>query len=289
MAIKIRRPVDSDKPELARICYTAFCGIADTHNFPHDFPDIEIVNGFLDAFLHHPKVYGVVAEVDGKVAGSNFLDERDAIKSVGPITVDPNAQAKGIGRRLMEAVIERGQSQGAVGIRLVQDAFNRTSMSLYASLGFDIKEPLVVMRGKPRNIHSADVEVRPMEAADLTECAALCQKVHGFDRLNELTDTRPMFGSLVLIRAGKIKAYMAAPTFWILNHSVAETQHDLQDLILGAASAVNDPLSFLLPTRQADLFRWCLAEGLKIVKPMSLMSMGEYNEPKGAYLTSVGY
>jgi GNAT superfamily N-acetyltransferase len=289
MAIKIRRPVDTDKPELARICYNAFGGIADTHNFPRDFVDISIVDGFLDAFLHHPKVYGVVAEVDGKVAGSNFLDERDAIKAVGPITVDPAVQAKGVGRRLMEAVIERGKGQGAAGIRLVQDAFNRTSMSLYTSLGFDIMEPLVVMRGKPRNIVSADVEVRPMEAADMPACAALCQKVHGFDRLNELTDTRPMFGSFVLKRAGAIKAYMAAPTFWILNHSVAETRDDLQNLILGAAAAANEPLSFLLPTRQGELFRWCLSEGLKIVKPMSLMAMGEYNEPKGAYLTSVGY
>lgn len=289
MAIKIRRPVDSDTPELARICYAAFCGIADQHNFPHDFAEIGVVNGFLDAFLHHPRVYGVVAEVDGKVAGSNFLDERDAIKAVGPITVDPAVQAKGVGRRLMEAVIERGQAEGAVGIRLVQDAFNRTSLSLYASLGFDVKEPLALMRGKPRNILAADVEVRPMETGDLEECAALCQKVHGFDRLNELTDTRSMFGSFVLTRGGKIKAYMAAPTFWILNHSVAETRDDLQNLILGAATAVNEPLSFLLPMRQAELFRWCLAEGLKIVKPMNLMAMGEYQEPRGAFLTSVGY
>ena len=41
---------------------------------------------------------------------------------------------------LMEAVIERGKS--AAGIRLGQDAFNTASLSLYSSLGFDVKEPL---------------------------------------------------------------------------------------------------------------------------------------------------
>jgi hypothetical protein len=246
-----------------------------------------VVGQFLGMFLSHPKLHGVVAEIGGAIVGSNFLDERDAIKAVGPITVDPHAQAKGVGRRLMEAVIERGS--GAAGIRLVQDAFNRTSMALYTSLGFDIKEPLALMRGKPSSVVSADVEVRPMEAADLPACAALCQKIHGFDRNNELTDTRPMFNSFVLTRGSKIVAYMAAPTFWIANHAVAETQQDLQDLILGTAAAVQEPLSFLLPTRQSDLFRWCLGEGLKIQKPMSLMAMGEYCVPKGAYLTSVGY
>src|SRR5687768_3573470 len=139
MSIKLRPPTDADAADMARICYTAFCGIADAHNFPHDFPSPQIVTDFLSAFMHHPKVFGVVAEENGRVVGSNFLDERDAIKAVGPITVDPATQSKGIGRRLMEAVIDRGS--GAAGIRLVQDAFNRASLSLYASLGFDVKEP----------------------------------------------------------------------------------------------------------------------------------------------------
>jgi hypothetical protein len=45
----------------------------------------------------------------------------------------------------------------------------------------------------------------------------------------------------------------------------------------------------LLPTRQADLFRWCLKNGMRVLKPMTLMTMGEYHEPRGSYLPSVGY
>jgi hypothetical protein len=46
---------------------------------------------------------------------------------------------------------------------------------------------------------------------------------------------------------------------------------------------------FLLPTRNADLFRWCLERGLRIVQPMTLMTIGLYNEPQGVFLPSIVY
>ena len=95
-------------------------------------------------WIPHPAVWGVVAEADGKIVGSNFLDERDPIRGVGPITIDPKAQNAGVGRRLMEAVIERGKD--APGIRLLQDGFHMRSLSLYTSLGFDVKASCIVMR-----------------------------------------------------------------------------------------------------------------------------------------------
>jgi hypothetical protein len=76
---------------------------------------------------------------------------------------------------------------------------------------------------------------------------------------------------------------------WQLNHAVAETTEDMQALLSGAAAQLQQPLSFLLPTRQSDLFRWCLSKGMKVVKPMSLMSMGGYIEPRGCFLPSVLY
>jgi hypothetical protein len=43
------------------------------------------------------------------------------------------------------------------------------------------------------------------------------------------------------------------------------------------------------PARDGELFRWCLAHGLRVVQPMTLMSLGLYNEPAGAFLPSVLY
>jgi len=79
----------------------------------------------------------------------------------------------------MEAVLER--ARGAIGVRLVQDTFNMLSGALYASVGFEAKEPLLLMHGGPMSKPSLAVEVRPLEHDDLDDCAALCRRVHGFD------------------------------------------------------------------------------------------------------------
>ena len=49
------------------------------------------------------------------------------------------------------------------------------------------------------------------------------------------------------------------------------------------------PPGFLVPTRNARVLRWCLRQGLRIVQPMTLMSVGLYNEPAGAFVPSILY
>jgi len=231
-------------------------------------------------------VWGVVAEVDGKIVGSNFLDERDPIRGVGPITVDPEGQNSGAGRRLMEAVIERGKD--APGIRLLQDGFHMRSLSLYSSLGFDVKASCIVMSGSPRGEPLKAVEVRPLTEDDLEECAALCTKVHGFERTGALRDSIQAFAPFAALRDGRIVAYAATVNFWPMAHGVAESDGDMQALLLGAAAAVDEPISLLVPLESA-LFRWSLEQGLRAVKPMNLMALGAYQEPNGAWFPSVIY
>ncbi len=287
MGITVRPAVASDAAACGRIIFDAFKDIADRHAFPQDFPSVEIATQLARSFIAAPSVFAVVAERDGQVAGSNFLSEGDPIRAVGPITVDSGTQGHGIGRLLMEAVIERGR--GAAGIRLVQDAFNTRSMSLYASLGFDVMEPLLLVSGKPRNGPVAGFEVRPLADADMGPCEALCLKVHGVTRSGEVREAARLFRPFVVARNGRLTGYLTAPTFWIMNHGVAETDEDMTALILGAAAMSQDPVSFLLPTRAKRLFRWCLSEGLRAVKPMTLMARGKYQEPQGCYFPSVFY
>jgi predicted N-acetyltransferase YhbS len=286
MDIRIRPATPDDAEACGRIIHEAFQGIAGRHNFRPDFPSIEAAAQLAQLFIADPAVFGVVAESEGRIVGSNFLTEWDSIRAVGPITVDPQIQARGTGRRLMQAVIERGRN--AAGIRLLQDSFNTASLSLYASLGFDVKEPLVLIEGRPEGGPPAGYEVRSMRDEDLDAAAELCRSVHGFDRMGELKSLAPALTPFVALREGRITAYTSAPGFWPLNHAVAESDEDMQALLSGIA-ANGLTLSFLLPTRQAALFRWCLSKGMRVVKPMTLMAMGEYREPRGSYLTSVGY
>jgi len=290
LTISLRAIEPADGEECARITYEAFAGVHDHHRFPRDFPTLEAAVQLTSNFIAHPAIWGVVAEAEGgRIVGSNFLDERGSITGVGPITVDPDAQGYGVGRRLMEAVIERGER--ARGMRLLQDSFNMQSLSLYASLGFEVKEPTVVINGKPRSGPSAGVEVRPLEEGDLEQCERLCLTVHGFERTNELRDAlaAPFFSPFVALRNGRVTAYATTLTFFPASYAVSETEEDMRALIMGALAAGEEPGSFLLPTRQAGLFRWCLSEGLRAVKPMNYMTIGEYREPDGCWIPSVLY
>jgi len=284
------RPIEpADADSCARIVYEAFGGIHDHHRFQRDFPSLQAAEQLIGAFVEHPSIWGVVAERDGEIVGSNFLDERGPIRGLGPITVALQAQGAGVGRRLMEAALERGQE--AAGIRLFQDSFNLASLCLYASLGFEVKEPAVVMSGTPSSDPQPAIEVRALEQGDLQECEELCLTVHGFERTNELRDAIqvPVLSPFVAVRDGRITAYATTLTFFPAAHAVARTEDDMRALILGALAAGEQPASFLLPARQAGLFRWCLEEGLSVVKPMTYMAIGEYREPSGCWIPSVGY
>lgn len=286
--MNLRPATTDDIQETGKIIYEAFRSIAEKHKFPLDFPSIESGLGMAEMVIGNPNIYGVIAEENGEIVGSNFLWEQDEIVGVGPITITPRLQTNGVGKKLMQDVIERGKN--APGIRLVQAAYNSTSMSLYTSLGFDVVEPLVLIEGNLEDFELEDgVKVRPIEEKDFEWTAELCRKIHGFDRKNEVKQTAQIFQSFVAVREGRIVGYTTAPNMWQLNHAVAETTADMESLLSGAARLSQKPLSFLLPTRQAELFRWCLSKRMRVVQPLTLMAMGSYQKPKGSFLPSVLY
>ena len=281
--VVIRKATQQDIAASARICYDAFANINAAHNFPCDLSGPEHALGLMTALFSAPGFYCVVAESDGQVLGSNCLDERAVIHGIGPITIDPNVQNRGVGRKLMQAAMDHSREHGAAGVRLVQAAFHNRSISLYASLGFDIREPLVVMQGRTRERSIPGCTVRPAVSADLAACNALSYRVHGFDRSDDLGFSIQQSSALVVERAGRISGYSSGLAFF--GHTTCESNEDLQALLtsVGAFGGAG----FLLPTRNTELFRWCLANGLRVVEPMTLMSMGLYNEPRGAWLPSI--
>jgi hypothetical protein len=56
-----------------------------------------------------------------------------------------------------------------------------------------------------------------------------------------------------------------------------------------SSRASGAPVDILLSTREAGLFRWALRAGMRLVKPMSLMTMGRYKASGGAWFPSVQY
>ncbi|MFN0073868.1 MAG: GNAT family N-acetyltransferase [Chloroflexota bacterium] len=282
LVLRTARPDDAGI--CGRICFEAFQDISSRHNFPKDFPSVEAATGAVTSLITHPQVYGVVAELGGQVVGSNFLDERSTIAGVGPITVQPGVQNLGTGRQLMLEVLSRAESKGFAGVRLVQAAYHTRSLALYTKLGFQARELLACLQGSPIGVTIPERAVRSATEADLNRCNELCVRVHGHDRAGDLADAVTAGTATVVEHDGQITGYATSTAFF--GHAVGETTADIK-AILGAATSFGGP-GVLVPAR-SELFPWCLDQGMRVIQTMTLMSIGIYQDPEGAFCPSIFY
>lgn len=285
MNAQIRRATREDIEVCGEICYRAFCAIADQHNFPHEFPDPEAANGVVRNMISTPGFYGIVAELNGRIAGSNFMDERSTIAGIGPISVDPDMQNSGAGRAMMQHMLDRVAANRLPGVRLVQTAYHNRSLSLYAKLGFEIREPLSVMIGPPLAHSVPGYKVRAATDADLDACNRLCTIVHGHDRGGELRGAIQGGTAAVVEHLGRITGYATAIGY--AGHAVGESNEELKALISAAPAFLG--AGPLIPSRNGELLRWCYSKGLRLMQQMTLMTVGLYNEPRSPFIPSILY
>ena len=97
--------------------------------------------------------------------------------------------------------------------------------------------------------------------------------------------TRFSKGTPVSERDGRIVAYATLIGFF--GHTVGESKRRCPGADRDADAFLGPGI--LVPTRNAGLFRWCLEHGLRVVQPLTLMTVGFYREPAGAYLPSILY
>lgn len=227
----------------------------------------------------------MVAEKDSHVVGTNFLDERSTIAGIGPVTVDPEAQDAGVGTLLMLDVLERARAQAFAGVRLLQTAYHNRSLALYMKLGFEVQESLVTLQGPSFGQQVDGFSVRRAREGDLEETSRVCRAVHGHDRSGEVADAIRQGSASVVVHDRAIVGYTTGVGY--IGHSVATSNHGLAALI--AAAPEFDGPGFLLPVSNGELFRWALTQGIRVVQVMTLMTLGLYNQPLGAYLPSILY
>lgn len=281
--IGIRPAVTADAEECARINYEAFTAVAEAHNFPSDFDSSEAARTVWSSLQANPGFHGMVAECNGEIVGSNFLDERSTVKSIGPISVDPGSEGKHVGRALMTAALDRARHQGAGGVRLMQVGYNCRSLSLYTKLGFTVRDSFATVYGPPINEAVPGYNVRHACGTDIDACRALCMQVHGYERAAELYEALDDNTASVVERNGKITGYTTG--IGGLGYSVAKSNEDLIALI-SSAPQFGKP-GFFVPLQNAALLTWSIEHQLRIVYTMNLMTIGQYQSPRGAYLPSL--
>ena len=284
----VTRPVRADDVEACgRIAFDAHQQVAATYGFPPEQPSVEFATGLIKAKVGDPNVWGAVAERDGQIIGSVFLNlfPSTSIAAIGPLTVDPSGQG-GTGEQLMEAALEEARRRGIERVRLVQSPSHARSLALYVRMGFDVREPLLLMQGKPPppavSTHAA---VRVAVLDDMEACHELCTRAHGFARELELSTALAQGIAAVVETDGQLTGYAAGVGF--RGHAVAESDDQLWALIADRSSFLGP--GFFLPARNTDLLRRLLQAGLRIGWPATLMTIGPYREPDIAYLPSIAF
>ncbi len=274
-------------PEIGRIAYEAFKQVAESHGFVADFPSVEIACNVLAMLVDGEDFYGVVALSDGRPVGSNFLTLGGAVAGIGPLTVDCTVQSQGTGRALMHDVLDYARRQGISQIRLTQDSYNLTSLALYTSLGFDVKEGIAWMRC-PSGLTSSAGVARPASKADLPAMEALALHVHKTSRGKEIaTSLRLGVPAFVREREGELLAYLIPGEF---GHGSARTEEDALAVIQEAGRSLPPhQASFMCPLRQTDLFRRSLQEGSRILRVLNYMAKGPYDPAVSVWMPSVLY
>jgi len=168
-------------------------------------------------------------------------------------------------------------------MRLVQSPYHIRSLVLYTKLGFEARESLLLVQGSPPHDDSIGLCVRAATLADVAACNRVSRLVHGIQREMELRRAIERHVASVVERDGRIVGY--ATGIGLLGHAVAEATDHLKALI-AAAPAIVGP-GFFVPIRNAELLRWLLMQGMQAAWPATLMSMGRYQEPAGAFLPAI--
>jgi GNAT superfamily N-acetyltransferase len=284
MAIRLVPAEPQHVSELGSICFESFREIHDRACVTRDFPTVDIARQVLGMLVQRDDFYSVSALDDGRLVGSNFLSLMDPVAGVGPITVDPSAQSQGIGRTLMQDVIDYAHRNNIEQVRLMQDSFNVASLSLYASLGFNVKLPVAFMQAAP--LAEADNSVRPITEPDLPAIEELSERIYKNSRRNEVAAAAPYgFAALLRERQGRITGYLLPGIF---GHGVAETEEDALTLIGESARRLPPEIArFFCPLTESSFYREALRAGCRVIKVMNYMALGPYEQPEEVWMPSV--
>lgn len=115
---------------IVRLAFGTYLGIPDPESF---MGDAEYVRGRWRA---DPSA-AFVAEVDGDLVGSNFASNWGSFGFFGPLTIRPDLWDRGIGRSLVEPVVECFDRWGMTFSGLYTFAHSTKHVGLYQKFGFN--------------------------------------------------------------------------------------------------------------------------------------------------------
>ncbi len=271
--------------------YESFREIAERHNFAPGFATPQFAQLVVRLLAQTEGNESYLLVEDGRPLACSFGDERDEVVGIGPVAVAVGQQGRGLGRQVMEALVEHAERDGFRSLRLLQAAYNVQSFALYHRLGFDVRSMLALVKGRPPADEQPVDDVRDYTLADLDACDALHRDVMGYGRRNDLEIFATFAPPVVVERDGQVAGYLTrflgGETF--VMHGIARDERALRDLIIGTGGASEGDLVVQIPCGQAETLRWAMASGFRLMELGSYMVRGDYQQPLGAWIPSGFY
>ena len=295
----VLRPAESRDVEAAGdVNFLAFYRAALVHGMPPVVTRPADSRRYLRHLLEFDPLGGVVAEEDGRIVGVAWIHPRGAVATLGPLAVDPAAQGRGVGRRLLERALEM-TGKGVPQVRLVQESFNAVSLGLYLRAGFRVVAPILELELAPGTPlvparAPAGAAVRPAAPADAVRLVARDARAFGAPRAQSVDLYLRRGSVLVAEDRGALVGYAMGIGFEGTAH-LGSAAADDADVLLCLAGAVAAELvahghrvRTMVPAVDRRMVDGLMGLGFRVFRACHYMVRGGGTAPPPNYLLMNG-
>jgi len=301
-SLQIRPMQQDDRSEVAELIYISINHWYQLHGCPPIFQGGPAVTEvFYDVYESLDPGCGIVAENtrSGRLMGSCFYHPRPHHVSLGIMNVHPNHFGGGVGRVLLQFIIDLAGQQKKP-LRLTQSALNLDSFSLYNKAGFVPRYSYqdmfiqVPSEGLSRAVPGMDC----VRDATLDDVPAMMQLEMDISRITREQDYRYCIGnrdgfwhvSVHESNSGELDGFMIScghQAMNIIGPGVSRTQDQAAALILRELNvhAGRAPV-FLVPMICDDLVRRMYAWGARNCEMHFCQVLGEFHDFQGVNIPS---
>ncbi|MEW5991485.1 MAG: GNAT family N-acetyltransferase [Chloroflexota bacterium] len=154
-----------------------------------------------------PECRPVVAEIDGRLAGTGVGTLNGRVGWVGTIWVDPGHRGAGLGRALTQAVIDGLEAGGCRTLVLVA---TDQGLPLYERMGFELQTRYRILEapGLDPATTTPDPAVRAFTPADLAAIVDLDRTATGEDRVHAIRRFASPAAARVLDIDGSVRGFV---------------------------------------------------------------------------------
>lgn len=204
----------SDANRILRMAFGTFLGLPDPMAFLGDGDYVRT------RWLASPDS-AFVAEIDGRLVGSNFATRWGSFAYFGPLTIDPQVQDQGYGSALMHPVIDTFDSWGVTQAGLFTFADSPRHLGLYQKFGFRPRALTLIMEKAIPQVARVSAQWTPYSSLDasqrgraLEECQSLTDAIYpDLDVTPEVRSIHAQsLGETVLIGSGSYVGFAACHT-----------------------------------------------------------------------------